>query len=151
MILDELGQWRQYAAITPLFEQAFTFLHQVNDLTPEGRIEIDGDEVFAIVVKTTTKLVDGRALEVHRRYLDIHYVHRGSEAIYWAPLATLSNPTMPYDPEQDAALFPLVAGAQPIIIARGQFGIFFPNDGHIPSCIHQTPGEVFKAVIKVKA
>ncbi|MSU69815.1 MAG: DUF386 domain-containing protein [Opitutaceae bacterium] len=150
MILDNLTQWRQYAAISPRFKKGFEFLQKVTDLTPEGRNEIDGEDVFAIVVKTTTKPVEGRQLEVHRKYIDVHYVHSGREAMYWSPLATLTNPTMPFDPEQDAALYALVPEAQPLHVDRGQFAIFFPEDAHVPSCAWGQPGAVFKAVLKIR-
>lgn len=150
MILDNLAQWRQYAAISPRFKKGFDFLHKVTDLTPEGRNDIDGDDVFAIVVKTTTKPVEGRQLEVHRKYIDVHYVYSGREAMYWAPLAILTNATMPFDPEQDGALYTYVPQTQQLLVDRGQFAIFFPEDGHIPSCVWDQLGDVFKAVLKVR-
>lgn len=150
MILDNLAQWRQYTALSPYLEKGFKFLQQVTDQTPEGRNEIDGDDVFAIVVKTTTKPAEGRPLEVHRKYIDVHYIHSGREAMLWAPLSTLSNPTMAFDESQDAALYPAPRGAQLIKVDRGQFTIFFPEDGHTPSCDWDGAGPVFKAVLKVR-
>lgn len=150
MILDNLVLGRQYAGISPRFEKAFSFLQRVNDRLPDGRNEIDGDDVFALVVRTTTKPVEGRQLEVHRKYIDIQYVHTGREVMYWAPLASLKTVTMPYDAAQEAALYAFQPDAQPIRVRGGQFAIFFPEDGHIPSCAWDQPEEVFKVVIKVR-
>ena len=71
MILDNLTLWRQYAAISPRFEKAFSYLCELSGRALAERIAIDGDNVFALVVKTTTKPVAGRQLEVHRKYIDI--------------------------------------------------------------------------------
>ncbi len=150
MILDSLDQWPTYAGISPRFKKGFEFLRQVSDSIPEGRNEIDGEDVFAIVVKTTTTPVAGREFEVHRKYIDVHYIHAGREAMAWAPLASLMKVTMAFDPEQDAALFALVPSPQMVNVLRGQFAVFFPEDGHIPSCTVDAPEPVFKVVLKVR-
>lgn len=151
MILDNFSQWERYASVSPYFKSAFEFLQKVDELSPDGRTEIDGDDVFAIAVRTATKPVAGRDYEVHRKYIDIHYIHTGREVIYWAPLASLSNVTMPFDSEQDAALYAGTPEGQPIRVSSGQFAIFFPEDAHIPSCDWADAAEnVFKVVAKVR-
>lgn len=151
MILDNLALWPQYAAISPRFKKGFEFLQKVNEQTPDGRSEIDGDDVFAIALRTSTTPVAGREYEVHRKYIDIQYIHRGREAMHWAPLAGLSKVTMAFDPEQDAALYSLTPEGQAIRVNQGQFAIFFPEDAHIPSCHWADAAEpVFKVVVKVR-
>ena len=150
MILDVLEQSPTYAGISPRFKQGFEFLRRVSDRTPEGRNEIDGDDVFAIVVKTTTTPLAGREFEVHQKYIDVHYIHTGREAMAWAPLSTLSRVTMAFDPDQDAALYEAVASPQVFTVQPGQFAIFFPADGHVPSCVVDAPEPVFKVVLKVR-
>ncbi len=59
-----------------------------------GRHEIDGDDVFALGQVYETTSVETRQYEVHRRYLDVQYIHRGHKLIYWTRLATLTNGTM---------------------------------------------------------
>jgi len=150
MILDNLNQWRTYAGLSPRFERAFAFLQQATDLTPVGRQAIDGDDVFAFVQRHDTKPVLGRVYESHRKYIDIQYIQRGREVMYWAPLALLTNVTMPFDAEKDAALYGPVPQGVPLPVTAGQFAIFFPEDGHIPSCAWDEPAEVLKIVVKVK-
>lgn len=152
MILDTLSQSRQYNAISPRFEPAFAFLHQVTDRTKLGRHEIAGDDIFALVQQHNTKPVRERQYESHRKYIDIQYVHRGREIIYWAPVPLLTNVTMPFDVEKDAALYGLIPdGGVPIQVRAGQFALLFPEDGHVPSCAwDDQPAEVFKVVIKVR-
>jgi YhcH/YjgK/YiaL family protein len=150
MILDQLAQWRRYAAISPRFVTAFNFLEKNPASLPAGRNEIDGDDVYALLVRGPTTPLEGRELEVHRDYIDIQCVLSGREVMYWAPLSSLGKPTMSYDAKKDAALFPYIPSALPIRVSAGQFTIFFPDDGHIPSCAWDQPSEVVKAVIKVR-
>ena len=150
MILDTLSQCRTYAAISPRFEKAFAFLQQVTDQTPVRRHEIDGDDVFAFVQQHSTKPVAERQYESHRKYIDVQYVQRGREIMYWAPLPLLTNVTMPFDVEKDAALYGLIAEGVPVQVTAGQFTIFFPEDGHVPSCAWDQPADVLKVVVKVR-
>ena len=150
MILDTLTQWPRYTFLGPRFKRGFEYLLQVTGDPAEGRHEIDGDDVYAIVVRTTTVPIAGREFEAHRKYVDVHYVLSGREGMAWAPLASLANVTMPFDPEQDAALYGLIPGAQLIPVQQGQFAIFFPDDAHIPSCAIPAPEPVVKVVLKVR-
>lgn len=150
MILDQLAQWRKYAGMSPLFSTAFAYLEAVTEQSPEGRNEIAGDDVFAIVVKTRTTPIEGRQMEVHRRYIDIHYVLRGGEMMLWSPLAALTDIKMEFDPEQDAALYAAPAAVRRFAVRPGEFALFLPEDGHAPSCTDGDPAEVVKAVVKVR-
>jgi biofilm protein TabA len=150
MILDTLSQWRTYNAISPRFEKGFAFLRKVTEQTPVGRHEIEGEDIFAFVQQHGTKPVAERVYESHRKYIDIQYVVRGREVMYWAPLPLLTNVTMPFDAEKDAALYGLIPEGVPVRVTPGQFAIFFPEDGHIPSCAWDAPAEVLKVVVKVR-
>ncbi len=150
MILDTLEQSTAYEAISPRFAPAFNFLRQMSDRFPVGRHPIDGDDVYAMVQSFATTDVTTRNYEAHRHYIDIQYLISGRETIYWAPLPKLTEVLMPYDAAKDAALFGLVPEGVPIAVRPGQFAIFFPEDGHIPGCIHETPCELYKVVVKVR-
>lgn len=148
MILDALSQWRRYASLNPRFARAFAFLEQVTPETADGRHEIDGDAMFALVQRYETRLAAGQP-EVHRRYIDIQFIVRGREVIQWAPLATLTEVTKPYDDVKDAAFFAATAGMVPVRLTAGQFAIFFPDDAHAPCCVCDEPESVMKVVVKV--
>jgi YhcH/YjgK/YiaL family protein len=150
MILDTLAQAGTYTALSARFEQAFAFLNQIKDGHPLGRHDIAGDEVYALVQHYTTTPVAERLFEAHRRYLDIQYVLRGREFMYWAPLTKLTTITQPYDATKEAALFARIPDAVTVPVSAGQFTIFYPADGHIPGCAwDEQPSEVSKVVVKV--
>ncbi len=149
MILDTLANHAQYAAISPRFARAFAFLEQLPADAAVGRHEIDGEEIYAFVQQHQTKPIAEKLLEVHRRYIDIQYIVKGREIIGWAPLAGLTECTMPFDAEKDAALYKVSPDMVSVQVRPGQFAILFPEDGHAPSCAWDAPAEVRKVVVKV--
>lgn len=150
MILDSLKQSSCYAALSPLFAKAFAFLATVSEATPIGTHPIDGDNVVAHVQEHATSPLAGRYYEAHRRYIDIQYMLRGRELIYWTPLDELHDVVMPFDEAKDAALFGLGGAGQAMPIRAGQFAVLFPDDGHIPSVAWADPEPVKKIVVKVR-
>ena len=149
MILDSLANCSQYTALSPRFARAFAFLRELPPNAALGRHEIDGEEIYAFVQQHMTKPVAEKQMEAHRKYIDIQYVVRGREIIWWAPLAQLKDVTMPFDPAVDAALFSCPPDMVPVPVRPGQFVLLFPEDGHAPSCAWDAPAEVLKIVVKV--
>ncbi len=150
MILDTYQQWKRYSGISPRLRRGMEFLTSANVQMKEGRHEIDGDELFALVVKTMTTPAAGRQLEVHRKYIDVHFMHSGAENVLWAPLELFGQPAKPYDLDLDAALYLPVPQVQAVRVDQGSFAVFFPEDSHAPSCqIGEHPAEVFKVVLKI--
>ena len=149
MILDSLPLWRHYAALNPWFSRAFAFLEHVTPEIAVGRHDIDGDQVFALVQRYHTRPAAGMQFEAHRRYVDIQFLVQGREVIHWAPLADLTEVTLPYDEAREAALFAAIEGATPVRLSAGQFVILFPDDAHAPCCAWSEPEEVLKVVVKV--
>jgi biofilm protein TabA len=150
MIFDTLSQWRQYAPLSPRFAPAFEFLEKVTPASAVGRHEIAGDDIFAFVQKHQTKPYEERLYEAHRKYIDIQYMIRGREIVYWSPLAWLTEVTMPFDAEKDATLWKVIPNGVPFQLNAGHFTILYPEDGHVPSCSWGEAAEVLKVVVKVR-
>ena len=149
MIQDTLDNSARYEVLSPRFSKAFGFLRTVDGTQAPGRHEIDGDHVFALVQKYSTKPVESALFEAHRRYIDVQYVHSGRETILWAPLAAMKEETMAYDGAKEAALWKLVRDVTPLHLGAGHFAILFPQDAHAPCVEWEKPEEVFKVVVKV--
>jgi biofilm protein TabA len=149
MIQDTLDNSAGYEILGQRFSKAFGFLRTVDGAQAPGRHEIDGDRVFALVQKYSTKPIESALFEVHRRYIDVQYVHSGRETILWAPLAAMKEQTMAYDSAKEAALWKLVRDVTPLHLGPGHFAILFPQDAHAPCVEWEKPEEVFKVVVKV--
>lgn len=149
MIFDTLDNADRYASLNSRFAKAFEYLRTVDGTQELGRVDLDGDDCFAIVQTYETKLEEKALFEAHRKYIDVQFIHSGRETILWAPLATMKEETMAYNDEKDAALWKLVPDMTPIHISGGQFAILYPEDAHAPCVQWEKPEQVFKVVVKV--
>jgi biofilm protein TabA len=146
MILDRLENAERYFSLHPKFAAAFTFIRKaVADLPEAGRNEIDGDEIYALVLNRTGKTKVGAKLEVHRRYIDIQFSAEGVDVIGWKSTAACTQIDKPYDENGDAALFTDAPDAW-FDVVPSTFAIFFPEDAHAPLA---GDGPVCKIVVKI--
>ena len=146
MILDSLENIGLYKAVNPYFAKAIEFMMN-NDLDslPLGRNEIFGDQVYANVFEVKPKSKEEARIEVHRRYIDIQVPVTGDEVMGYTPLYEL--PATEFVGSDDAGLYPAGFAARDYFnVKKGEFVIFFPQDGHAPAI---TPVAVKKIVIKV--
>jgi YhcH/YjgK/YiaL family protein len=146
LILDTLDNAGRYIGLHKGFGKAFEFLSCVDPGNlPLGRIEIDGDRLFAIVTKGPGRGRREARLETHSRYIDIQYVVSGRDMTGWKPVAACKRAAGPFDPEKDIGFFdddPEVW----IAVHAGAFAIYFPEDAHMPLL---SAGEIHKIVVKV--
>jgi YhcH/YjgK/YiaL family protein len=145
MIFDTLSNCFLYSNLTPRLKIAFDYLPStVLASLPVGRIDLDGDHVYAMVQEYTTKpLADGK-WESHRRYLDVQYMIRGCERIDFALLKTMKLGE--YIAEKD---FQAMSGiGHSLNLVEGSFAIFFPQDAHKPGLVIGAPSSVKKVVVK---
>ena len=146
MILDKLENFGEYISLNPNFAKAIEFL-QTEDLQnlPLGRNEICGDLVFANVVEVKPKSKSEAPIEIHRKYIDVHVPLSGNEIIGYTPLAEL--PFAEFVEADDAALYPVSLPARDYFnVKKGEFAIFFPQDGHAPAI---TDAPLKKIIVKV--
>jgi biofilm protein TabA len=146
MVLSPLSQADRYVALHPGFAAAFSFLRR-GDLAelPDGRHDIAGQRLFAMVMRKEGNGPANAKLEVHRRYIDIQYCVAKGDLIGWESAATCSNAVQPFDEEKDCQLFT----DQPEVwvpTAPGALAIFFPEDAHAPL---GGDGLIHKVVVKV--
>lgn len=115
---------------------------------PEGRFVLDGDNMYAIVVRYTTGGPAESRYETHRKYVDLQYTLTGSEAIDWAPRATLANDG-DYDAEKDLLFHQPGPALVSAVKAAGFFSIYTPVDAHRPKIRVEGFESVFKLVVKI--
>ena len=152
MIFDVLENHTLYTAIGYNLSSAFKFLLETDLMAlPVGRIELDGDRMYAIVQEYPTRLAEGGFWESHRNYIDVQYICRGREQM---GVASLKSMTLgDYSPEKDfQAMADLKIGiGNTIEVNSGQFVVFFPGDAHKPGLsVASEPELVKKIVVKVK-
>jgi len=148
MILDQINNAELYYGLGARIEAGLRFL-KTADLAhlPPGKNEIRGKELFAMVSEYETKApTPGSKWEAHRRYIDVQYVVEGLEAIGYQCVANMEI-VAPYDEASDA-LFLRGSGSR-LVLGRGNFAIFWPQDAHQPCLSAHGPQAVRKIVVKV--
>jgi len=147
MIIDRLDNAGTYTGLDNGIAAALNFL-QTTDLekAAEGRHDINGDSVYALVMEYTTKPASEGVWEAHRRYIDVQYVVSGVERMGYANLDALT--AEPYNEEEDY-LF-LKGSGDFVLMPAGTFLILWPQDAHIPATAVDQPRPVRKVVIKVQ-
>jgi YhcH/YjgK/YiaL family protein len=148
MIYDSLSNASVYRTLGPRFAQAFDFLAQFKVGTPDGRVSLEGDNVYALIQSNRTAPAADKPFESHQLYADVQFVAAGEEIIGTAPLDRLTV-TKPYSAAIDAALY---SGPDdtPLRLRAGDFCVLWPQDGHKPGCQWNEPMLVKKVVVKVR-
>lgn len=150
MILDSLRHWTRYLSLGSGIRSALEYLHGSDfDRLDNGRYNLDGDQVYAIVNRYQTKPLTDAVWEAHRKYIDVQFVVRGTERLGYIPLDRAPEIVTPYDFQRDVTLY--APGDDMLRFSAGQFAILYPDDIHAPglACDLQTPSEVLKVVVKV--
>jgi YhcH/YjgK/YiaL family protein len=147
MIFDTLDNHVRYAGLGHDLPRALKFLAET-DLAalPIGRIDIDGDNLYAMVQEYVTKPVEQGLWEAHRKYIDVQYMLSGQERMGFANLRAMQLGE--YVPEKDFQ--PMTGNGNFVDVFAGAFVIFFPEDGHMPGLRVDVPEPVRKVVLKVR-
>ena len=95
---------------------------------PEGRHEIDGDKIFALLSRYTTRPQTECTPEAHRKFVDIQYVE-ARDVIFYRALIPESS----------------------ILLKAGSYAVLYPEDVHRPgvSVLDEYPANVTKVVVKI--
>jgi biofilm protein TabA len=137
MILDHLSRAAGYRNLSPHFAVAFDFLLATDfNRLADGRHEVSGEDVFALLQTNPLKPATACRWEAHRTYADIQMVLVGRESIGRADLRHFEVES-PYDPGRDVAFFVLRVGSAPDDfsvhpLGPGDFAMFLPQDVHMP-------------------
>ena len=147
MIFDSMSNADLYYVLSGKFKKAFNFLQETDFSNMEPcRIEIDGDNIFAMVQEYKTKDPDDGKWEAHKKYIDIQYIISGSEDFGFVNSDYLDI-LEPYDEEIDKGLYE--GDGDFLQLHEGEFVILFPHEAHMPCLAIENNDIVRKVVIKV--
>ncbi|AQQ70386.1 Toxin-antitoxin biofilm protein TabA [Limihaloglobus sulfuriphilus] len=150
MIIDDVQNSGFYKGISPLIDEALDLLAAEDFLSkPDGEYSVQGRELFYIVQRYPTKPVSEGFFETHKKYIDIQLVVSGSEMIGYANRKDLAVKDA-YDESRDLEFYERPETFTPVNFSRGTFGIFWPQDGHMPGRSDKEKSDVCKVVFKVR-
>ena len=117
---------------------------------PQGyvqRVEISGQDIYALHQVYKTKSVKQARFEAHCEYVDLQYIWEGQELITITDRDNLIILT-PYDKQKDIQFFKYFPAAS-LLMKPGMLAIFYPHDAHAPCINFKRQQLVRKTVVKV--
>jgi len=135
---------------TPL-KRAVEHLKNTNfaDL-PAGNYDLQGKDIYVQVIDLITRPFAETRPEVHRQYIDVQFLCRGSEKIGAA--SETGNNVVAEDlvEQRDLLFYSGMENESTLTMTPGSFAIFFPSDVHRPACAFDQPIPIRKVVVKVR-
>ena len=114
----------------------------------DGRIDIDGDNLWCNVASYTVNPDNPLKYEAHKEYADVQVMVDGEEIFGWANIKEC-NVTEDFKEGSDIAFMDAPKG-QFIELRKGYFAVFFPEDAHAPCRKSENSDTAHKLVFKVK-
>ncbi len=131
---------------------ALSYLRDTNfETLPAGRHDVQGDDIYAVLMDVTTKPTADNKPEVHRKYIDIQFVVHGQEGIGVAVDRGNNKASENFLDERDVLFYSGMEGESNLVLRSGDFAVLFPTDAHRPLCQVDGPESVRKVVMKVRA
>lgn len=112
------------------------------------KVEICGEEVYAIHQVNNTKPASLARFEAHRKYIDLQYIWEGEEIISVTSPDNLKA-IIPYDEQKDIVFYEYFRSSF-LIMKPGMLAIFYPCDAHAPGIAFKKQQLVSKTVVKVR-
>ena len=137
-----------YKKIHKSFDRAFSFL-KGNDLEnlSDGRYDISGEDIYAVVSSYETKPDSERKFEVHEKYIDLQAIIKGEEIIGFESEENLTSTS---GDGNDIKFFLMPKKYDSVKFESGKFAIIFPGEPHAPGISSNGNTNVRKIVIKIK-
>ena len=149
MILGTMQTSSRCRTVHPGFPQAFDFLEKCfAEGVEAGRYEIDGDNVYALVMQYTPAEKETPRFETHDRYIDIQCMLKGSEYQWYLPRNELRDAAQ-YNEEKDFTLYSFSGEGSRLVLNPGDFAVYFPEDGHLPGMMAGSE-DCVRIVVKIR-
>jgi len=145
MWLGKVEKLNECLELTETAKEMIISFIQNNNLhsLQNGRYELKNGN-YVNVFEYQTKENDG-VFEMHKEFIDIHYVITGQEKILWGE--TYTKEISSYQKEKDFSLGTVEKPCE--IDLRDKLCVFMPNEPHKPGVILESASNIKKAVFKI--
>lgn len=151
MIFGHISDTKDLMDILPQpLQVAIRFLQETDIASKDaGEYEIQGREIYAQIIDTQTRDKGLCKPEVHRKYIDVQFLCSGSEKIGFERDHKENTVYENLLESRDIIFYEEMKNESEIVMAPGNFAIFFPQDVHRPACINEKSENIRKVVVKV--
>ncbi|MGD8401249.1 MAG: YhcH/YjgK/YiaL family protein [Bacillota bacterium] len=116
-----------------------------------GKYEIEGDQLFALVQEQQTSPKAERKAEAHARMIDIQFLIAGRELIGFVLPDAANEVGEDLLDEKDVIFYKTVKDESELYLTPGSYAVFFPDEVHRPCCLYGDQPQVRKVVVKIAA
>ena len=149
MIADRLKNYKRYTGMHKDMEKGFQAIEQcLRGKLPEKNETIQVNGLNVVVQYYKTKEYEEKKFEGHRKCIDIQYMVKGKETIYWANTDGMT-PCTEYCEEWDHLRYSNTDKNSPLHLEDGYFAIFLPDDSHKTGCTWGDAQDIVKLIVKV--
>lgn len=142
------------AELEEKLKQALSILRKTDfSVLKPGKVEIDGNEMFAVVQEYHTSNEDELHYESHEKYADVQYIVAGKEKILVCMKEAVGEVVIPYKEDEDIVFYQdPKTEAKELLLSAGEYVVFMPDDCHKTRCNIVKNGNepVKKVIIKIK-
>ena len=131
------------------FKMVFDKMRELTADSELGKTEMQGDEVYYTVMEIDSAPLSEKKYEAHKRYIDVHYVIKGEEAIGMESTRELGM-LKPYSAEKDCMFYRDGDAMSTVILKEGDFCVLYPGEAHKPGGYVSEFKKIKKAVFKIK-
>ncbi len=114
----------------------------------EGTYKL-GRNIYVNVETYITKLRSEALFEVHKKFVDIHFIIEGREIITIADLKNMTTEKIPYNDGTDITFYANNLSGVDYIIGKDEWLIIKPGMAHMPCICVNAQSIVKKAVFKI--
>ena len=154
MILDNIKNAKKYYGYSPRVKTALEYLEKnAQELITmkAGRVDIDGDNIYALVLDRPCDPNYDSYWEGHKKYLDIHYVADGEEWFGWAHISDMTEiEYVDKVPGEHAKYKDKRHAGSYFLMRKGDFCLTDLEDIHAPSIYRPNSPFLRKICVKIK-
>lgn len=145
MIVDHIRNLELYLGISEDIRLCLEYLKQTDFRKEEFAKKQLSPNIVAGYSEYTTKTKEERGWEAHDHCIDIQYVERGQEVLYYN-----NREHLDFVRKVEGKDKLVYAGeGNRMILESGYFAILFPEDTHISKVYDREPSQVHKVVFKI--
>lgn len=150
MVIDNINNIEKYEGLNINAREILAFVKKVKESNLEdGRYEILGEDLFAMVQTYDTKPEKECKFETHNKYIDIQYIIDGKEVMDYKHRDKLII-TEDLSVTRDVVFYENPNEYTRTIVEADSFALFLPHDGHRPGIKCGEIATVKKIVFKIK-
>lgn len=148
MIFDSICNYKNYIGYPELYE-VLCFLAKLKEgESVEANTVLAPDRISCNPVVFMSKPENECRYEAHQKYIDIHYIVKGTEGIATADVNTL-DVDIPFDGVKDIGFYTGKESGR-YYLKKGDFMVCYPNDAHKVGMMLKEPQQIEKIVVKIK-